>query len=583
MPHKKPVERLSENIINIMSAYPKIMSEFFGKLSVNNTSYYQTPYNIFNQFWQDIYQNPDMLAERQQEWVNNHNYIIKNVLEKINGSNSNSLYESSNKDNRFQDPAWKKNAYFNYIKQVYLMTNEWVQKLIATNDNFDAQTKHKINFFTRQILDALSPSNFIHTNPAVLREIIDSNADNLLLGLDKLQNDICNSNTLQITTVDKTAFKVGENLATTKGHVIKRSKLSELIVYTPKNNEVYETPILIIPPFINKYYILDLQEKNSFVNWLLEQGHQVCIVSWANPDSSYADVNFDDYVNEVISNIEAVKDITKQPQISLISYCIGGTLTISTLAYLKQIKDKSIKNACLITTLVDFSIPGDLGAFIDEEQIQLMEQKMQAQGYHDSNDMSMTFNLLRANDMIWSNIVNSYLLGKSPVAFDLLYWNSDSTKIPKKVHSFYLRNMYLNNNLVKANVLKINNVPIDISKIDIPIYKLATKEDHIVPWQGAYKIHEYIKNVTFVLAESGHVAGVISPPNRKKYGFYTNETSYSDSEEWLNNSKYILSSWWENYNKWQCKFNKQKIKKIDSRTIKKYAIQEAPGTYIYMR
>lgn len=586
MSKKRSYAKLTENILNVTSSYPKILTEFVQKINDNYPEYQNSgTINTFTDFWQNIASDPSKLFQFQENWMNNHIKIVNNLTNRFQGEDGEDIYKADAKDFRFQDPAWEKNIYFDYLKQTYLMTVDWVSNIIKDHSPKDQKERRKVEFYTRQILDAISPSNFIYTNPAVLREIFDSNADNLLSGLDKLYKDVIESKTPKITSVDLSAFKVGENIATTPGRVINKSEVSELICYYPKTEEVYDTPVLIVPPCINKFYILDLQEKNSLVNWLLEQGYQVYIVSWVNPDKSNRNLNFEDYVEDVYNNINLALEFSKAPKITAGGYCIGGTILATTTAYMAGINEShKLASTFYLTTLIDFKDPGDIGVFIDDEQIKIMEAKMARLGYHDSSDMSMTFNLLRSNDMIWSNVVNNYMLGKNPTAFDLLYWNADATRVPEKMHSFYLRNMYLENNLIKPGKINISGVPINIMEIKTPMYFMAAKDDHIVPWYSSYEITKIItKNIRFVVSESGHVGSIVNHPARNKYGIYTNQKFVADSENWFNNAVYEKKSWWQDLVEWNAKFVKKKVKAMTKRKINTESLYNAPGKYVMVK
>ncbi|MBN9542997.1 MAG: class I poly(R)-hydroxyalkanoic acid synthase [Alphaproteobacteria bacterium] len=583
MAEKKSYEKLTENLFNIATNYPKLLNDYMNKVKDNYPNYANNnPFNLVTEFWNGIISNPEKFMKINEDWYSNHMKILNNVVNKFKGEELDDIYKAQDKDARFQDPAWDKNVYFDYLKQTYLMTSEWMNDIINDNMPQDPKNKKKVEFYVRQITDAFSPSNFVCTNPAVLREVIDSNADNLIEGLDKLYKDVVESKLPKISSVDMNAFKVGENIATTPGRIVKKTDISELICYYPKTKEVKAEPIVIVPPCINKYYILDLQPKNSFVNWLLEEGYQVYIVSWVNPDAKLKNTGFDDYVLDICENILKAQEFSHSKKVSVIGYCIGGTLLATSLAYLTANEQSNIiSSAAFLTTLIDFTDPGDLGVFIDEEQIEAMEAKMERLGYHDASDMSMTFNLLRANDMIWSNVVNNYMLGKNPSAFDLLYWNADATRVPAAFHSFYLREMYLKNNLIKPNKIKIDNVPINILDINIPMYFMAAKEDHIVPWQSSYEITKtHKKNIRFILSESGHVGSVVNHPSRQKYGIYVNNKYSANTEKWLENAEYHKKSWWTDYSEWNNKYSKTMEKALTKKYIDSNSLYNAPGIYV---
>ena len=382
-------------------------------------------------------------------------------------------------------------------------------------------------------------------------------------------------------TTDKKAFSVGKNLAITDGAVVYQNDLMQLIQYTPSTDKVFKTPMLVVPPWINKYYILDMRPDNSYIKWMVDQGHSVFVISWVNPTEKHRDKSFEHYMEEgVLTAIDEIEKITNEAAVNAIGYCIGGTLLTVTLAYLaaKGEQDK-IKSATFLTTLVDFEEAGDLTIFIDDAQIKVIEEQMKEKGYLDAAYLKSTFSLLRANDMIWSFVVNNYLLGKDPFPFDLLYWNDDAVNLPEAMHSYYLRNMYLENNLIKKNKLKIKDTPIDITKVKTPSYFLSTKEDHIAPWKATYQTTQYFSgDCTFTLAASGHIAGVVNPPKAKKYSHWRNDKTPADADEWFETATEYKGSWWSNWEKWVAKTSGNKV---DARQIdKKRVIEKAPGSYV---
>src|SRR3954451_16593977 len=397
--------------------------------------------------------------------------------------------EPAKGDWRFKDEEWSTNFVFDFLKQSYLITARHIQQAVAQVKGLPPESQRKVAFFTRQYVDALAPSNFLMTNPQVLRETVATGGENLVRGMNNLLRDLeRGGGQLRVSMTDETAFQLGRNVATSPGKVIFQNDLMQLIQYQPTTSEVYRRPLVIIPPWINKYYILDLREKNSFIRWAVAQGHTVFVVSWVNPDAKLAQKGFDDYMTEgALAALDAAERITGERDVNVIGYCLGGTLLGATLGYLAANEDDRVKSATFFVSLLDFSQPGELGVFIDEEQVASLEKKMNQRGYLEGSEMAGTFNLLRANDLVWSFVVNNYLLGKDPFPFDLLYWNADSTRMPARMHSFYLRNMYIKNLLAQPGGIVIDNVPIDLSKIAIPVYIQAGKEDHIAPARSVYK------------------------------------------------------------------------------------------------
>ncbi|WP_235914059.1 PHA/PHB synthase family protein [Curvivirga aplysinae] len=556
------------------------------------------PFNLGTAFlsWtQNMIQNPETLIKTQTEYWQNMLSLWQQTAEQMmvsedgNLGNPISVIEPDAGDRRFSDPSWNENAIFNLLKQSYLLTANWMHKTAETVEGVDDHDAQKIEFFTHQVTDAISPTNFWATNPTVLKETMETNGENLIRGFDNLVSDLDKeTGKLKISMTDPEAFSVGENLATTEGKVIFENDLMQLLQYSPKTDSVFTKPLLIVPPWINKFYILDLGPKKSFIKYAVEQGHTVFIISWVNPDSSLRDKGFEDYMLQgPLAALDAIEKATGEKSVNTIGYCIGGTLLSATLAYMSTKDDKRISSATFFTTLTDFENAGELKVFIDEEQISNIEASMEENGYLDGSEMAMTFNMLRPNDLIWSFVINNYLMGKQPFPFDLLYWNSDSTRMPEKMHSYYLRNMYLENNLIKPNCLTLAGENIDLGKVKTPCFILSTKDDHIAPWQATYSIvNAFSGPVKFVLAGSGHIAGVINPPGEKeKYGYwsYDPRSKIEEPEDWFSKSKLTAGSWWPEWQKW---ISRKAGKKVDARipgTGKLTAIEDAPGRYVKTR
>ncbi|MDH4325601.1 MAG: class I poly(R)-hydroxyalkanoic acid synthase [Betaproteobacteria bacterium] len=486
-------------------------------------------------------------------------------------------------DARFKDQEWSDNFLFDYIKQSYLIAARHTQHAVAGVQGLPEESQKKIAFFTRQYVDALAPSNFAATNPQVLRETLASGGQNLVKGLANLLADIeKGEGQLRISMTDETAFQLGKNVATTPGKVVFQNALLQLIQYQPSTSEAYRRPLLIIPPWINKYYILDLREKNSFIKWAVDQGHTVFVVSWVNPDAKLAEKGFDDYLTEgALAAMDAVLKATAEKQLNVIGYCLGGTLLGCALAWLAAKGDARIGCATFFVSLLDFSQPGELGVFIDEAQVENLERRMNERGYLEGSEMATTFNMLRSNDLVWSFVINNYLMGKDPFPFDLLYWNSDSTRMPARMHSFYLRNMYLKNQLGVPGAVTLAGVPVDLSKVEVPAYFISTVEDHIAPWKTTYKGAQYLGGeVRFVLGGSGHIAGIVNPPAAKKYHYWTNETVADSPETWFEGAEQHPGSWWDDWQRWMEQQNGGD--KVPARIPSK-AMEDAPGSYVMQR
>ena len=486
-------------------------------------------------------------------------------------------------DKRFNSDEWVTNPFFNLLSQQYLLASEHMNALLEHMDYGDKHIARRVRFFTRQYLDALSPANFLQTNPQLMAETLQSHGKNLLRGLQNLLTDMeSGSSRLIIKMTDTDAFHIGENIASTPGKVVFRNDMMELIQYTPTTTKVKSIPLLIIPPWINKFYILDLSKNNSFIGWLVDQGLTVFIISWVNPDASYAEKGLFDYLQD--GPITAIKTIQQQlsvKQVNALGFCIGGTLLACLLAYNKAREDNAIRSATFLASMIDFSDPGDISVFIDEHQIARLEEQMTLKGFLDGRFMASTFNSLRANDLVWSFFIKNYLQGKNPVPFDILYWNADATNMPAKMHSQYLRWMYLHNDLIKPGKIHLNNVALDVSKIDLPTFFVSTKKDHIAPWQTTYIGFQHLQGKKrFLLAGSGHIAGIINPPSSKKYNYYLNTSMTQTAEEWLENATVQPGSWWPEWCKW---LKKQSGSLIDAPQFDQLPLQpflDAPGTYV---
>ena len=488
-------------------------------------------------------------------------------------------------DKRFKHADWTENAMFSFIKESYLVAAKSILSSVRGVRDLDPDTAKKTDFYTRQFVDAISPSNFIATNPEVISRTLETGGQNLLRGLENLLADLERGNgRLAISMTDNRAFELGRNVATTPGKVVFQNALMQLIQYEPTTSKVRERPLLIVPPWINKFYVLDLQPKNSFIKWAVDQGHTVFVISWVNPDETLAQKGFEDYMREgPLAALDAIKDATGERSVNAVGYCLGGTLLASTLAYNAAHGDDRIASATYFVTLVDFSDAGDMAVFIDEEQLASLEKRMDERGYLEAHDMAASFNMLRANDLIWSFVVNNYLLGKEPIPFDLLFWNSDSTRMPAAMHSFYLRNMYQRNLLSKPGGITLAGTPIDLTKIKTPTFLLSTREDHIAPWKSTYAAtHLYSGPVKFVLSASGHMAGVISAPGGK-YGHWTNDALPATAEEWFAGAQPHDGSWWPEWDEWVTEFELGRVSARTPGAGKLPIIEDAPGSYVRVR
>ena len=529
--------------------------------------------------------NLQKLFETQTRAWNAYSDLWLNTTKAFLGGESTPVRQPADGDRRFKHPAWDEHPVYSLIKQSYLVTADVIQSAIADVDGLDEETARKARFYTRQFVDAMSPSNFLLTNPEVMQATLESKGDNLIKGLQNFIDDFDGeSGQLRISMTDKSAFELGRNVATTPGKVVFQNDLLQLLQFEPATPQVNTLPLLIIPPWINKYYVLDLQPQNSLIKWLVDQGHTVFVISWVNPDEKLGHKDFADYVTEgALAAISAVEQATGASRVNVVGYCIGGTLLAATLAYMRETGDARVASATFFVTLIDFSIPGDLGVFIDEQQLESLDKAMAERGYHDGKEMAATFNMLRANDLIWSFYVRNYLLGKEPPPFDLLYWNADSTRLPAQMHSTYLRTMYLENRFKEPGGFSVAGIPIDVSKISVPAYFISTEEDHIAPWESTYLGAQLLSGpVRFVLGKSGHIAGIINPPAANKYGYLTGQQVDVPAADWRARAEAHTGSWWPDWQAWLEQYAGEKIPARHPGAGSQSIIEDAPGSYVKM-
>ena len=535
--------------------------------------------NAFLDMTSRLMTNPAKLMQAQIGFWQDYLTLWQNTARRLMGEPAPAVIAEDQKDKRFKDEAWRDNEVFDFIRQSYLLSARYMQGLVHDAEGMDDKTAQKVDFYTRQFVDAMSPTNFVMTNPEVLRRTAETGGENLLKGLSNLLTDLeRGQGNLRIRMTDESKFKVGENIAVTPGKVVYQNDLMQLIQYTPTTEKALKRPLLILPPWINKFYILDLRPKNSFIRWAVDQGHTVFVVSWVNPDERLAEKGFEDYMLEgPYAALEAIEKATGEKSVNAIGYCLGGTLLSATLAHMAAKRDTRIKSATFFTTMVDFTESGELGVFIDEEQLKALETKMQKRGFLEGREMATTFNMLRANDLIWSFVVNNYLLGQDPFPFDLLYWNDDSTRMPARMHSFYLRRMYQQNDLIKSGGIELLGVKLNLRKIKLPTYILSTREDHIAPWASTYRATQtYTGDIRFVLAASGHIAGVVNPPDAGKYSHWINTELPPSPEAWLSGATELAGSWWPDWQRW---VSGQDPAQVPARKPKN-ALEDAPGSYV---
>jgi polyhydroxyalkanoate synthase len=494
--------------------------------------------------------------------------------------------EPAPRDKRFQDPEWKSNQFFDFVLQLYLLTSKWAQELVRNADGIDPHTRKKAEFYVQQIANALAPSNFVLTNPEVLRATVESNGNNLVRGMKMLAEDIESGHgTLRIRQSDPSNLQVGVNMATTPGKVIYQNELMQLIQYSPATESVLRTPLLIVPPWINKFYILDLRPEKSYVKWCVDQGITVFVISWVNPDKELGKKTWADYMTDgPLAAMDVIEKVTGEMKVHTAGYCVGGTMLASTLAYLAEKRRQRVTSATFFAAQVDFTQAGDLLVFVDEDQISALERDMQESGVLEGSKMAMAFNMLRSNDLIWSYVVNNYLKGQPPSSFDLLHWNSDATRMPASNHSYYLRNCYLENRL-STGTMVLDNTLLDLSKVKVPVYNLATREDHIAPAESVLYGSQFFGGpVKYVLSGSGHIAGVVNPPASKKYQYWTND-NIKDVKlaDWLKNAQEHKGSWWPDWREW---LENLDAEKVSARAVGSPGIpplEDAPGSYVRVR
>ena len=611
----------------------------------------------YQALWQQMLTDPRRLVEAQVALWQDYAKLWENTARRMAGEEVEPAVTPEPGDRRFRDEAWSENPLYDHIKQSYLLASKFMLSTVRETEGLDAHTAHKVDFYTRQFIDALAPTNFAMTNPEVARRTVETGGENLVQGLSNMLEDLeRGQGRLRVRMTDPEKFKLGENVAVTPGKVVFENDLMQLLQYAPATETVRRRPLLIVPPWINKYYILDLRPKNSFIRWAVDQGHTVFVISWVNPDERLAGKTMSDYLLEgPVAALEALGKATGESRVNAIGYCLGGTLLAATLAYLKaadaadssapeaaaesgdagespkaaahaneahavengdageaakgskvaestgaaaetadgaSVKEAapsaagrrpSVESATFFTTMVDFAEPGELGVFIDEEQLALVEESMQDKGYFDGAKMAEAFNLLRANDLIWSFVINNYLMGKDPFPFDLLYWNSDSTRMPREMHSAYLRDMYQDNRLREPGGITLDGVPIDLSSIDVPVYILSTREDHIAPWKSTYAATRlYSGPIRFVLAMSGHIAGVVNPPSANKYGYFTGELAETP-DAWLDAAAAHEGSWWPDWDAWVSEHDDGEAPAREPGAGALPVIEDAPGRYVKVR
>lgn len=590
IPSEHPAQTLRE-IFLLMRQLFDIYQAVVPELLPNDLLQLSHIFSVFNKAFIESRQDPEKLLHIQRDFIHDVLKMLNNFNLRISTFKEHeSLFNSFKDDHRFTHDIWKDNPYFELLKRSYYLLRKYSLKLIYSLENIDYKTKQQLHFYVIYFLNYFSPTNYIWGNPEIIQATMASGGNNLLNGWKNYLEDlILNNGKLNVRMTDVKAFKVGKNLAITKGKVIFSNELMQLIQYEATTEKVYKTPIVFVPPWINKYYVLDLSEKNSLVKWLVDQGFTVFMISWVNPDAKLAHKEFSDYMLDgPIQALDIALKQTKADSAHMVGYCIGGTLLACTLAYMQAQNDQRAKSATFFMSLLNFSNPGEIGVFIDKPQLNALDEVMQKRGFLNGRLLDLTFNSLRPNELVWPYFVNSYLLGKPAKPFDILYWNADSANLPYKMYSFYLRNMYLENKLRKPNAITLNNVPINLNKINTPAFFVGAEKDHITLWKSIYSgLHLLSGPVEFILSESGHVRAVVNPPTSDKYGFTTNPkfkhaNDYkTNSKEWLTSAKYNKGTWWIHWANW---LKTQDGIQVPARKINpSIVIEDAPGTYVLRR
>ncbi|WP_136808866.1 class I poly(R)-hydroxyalkanoic acid synthase [Desulfosediminicola flagellatus] len=550
-----------------------------------NKAIYEMNMEDFFRFFEGAANQPATLLKVQMNWWESQLKIWQNIAL---AENDEPVVKTEKTDKRFDDESWQKEMFFNFIKQSYLLYSKTMFEMIESIEGLDPKVKERLVFFTRQAINSMSPSNFVLTNPELLRLTLEKDGENLVNGLQQLRKDMeTSADVLRISMTSDEAFQLGEHIAATPGDVIFKNEIFELIQFRPKTAQIFETPLLIVPPFINKYYILDLRENNSMINWLVEQGYCVFTISWLNPGKEHATIGFEDYVLDgVVKAVSVIENITGQEQVHAAGYCIGGTVLGCAVAYYaaKRMKPR-IKSASYFTTLLDFSLPGEVGNYVNEPLINALEMQNEVKGYMDGRTLSVIFSLLRENSLYWNYYIENYLKGSCPNDFDILYWNGDSTNITAAAHSFLLRELYLNNKLMEPKGIKIGTVFMDLKKIMTPSYFISTLDDHIALWQGTYKgALKPRGDTTFVLGGSGHIAGIINPPSTNKYEYWVNDNLCDNADEWLDGAENHKGSWWPHWKNWLTgNTSSEMVEPYPQGSNTHKILAPAPGEYVKQR
>ncbi|QFU09397.1 Poly-beta-hydroxybutyrate polymerase [Rhodobacteraceae bacterium THAF1] len=569
------MEQLSERLATVMSRKKQVPASLQGP----SPELYA---KAGTAFMREMMDNPTKIMQTQIDyWGKTLGHYVE-AQKKLMAGDLTPPESKVKDDSRFDNEVWQTHPMFNYLKQQYLMNAELVSRAVSDIDGLDPKDKSRLQHFSQQIVDMMSPTNFLGTNPEALARAVETEGKSLVDGLENLVRDLeRNNGELVVTLADPDAFKVGENLATTPGKVVFRNRMMELIQYAPTTDQVHATPLIIFPPWINKFYILDLKEKNSLIRWIVDQGFTLFVVSWKNPNAEYADVGMDQYVEEgFLEAIGQVKTIIKQDKVNAVGYCIAGTTLSMTLALLKKRGDDSVNAATFFTTLTDFSDQGEVGVFLNDDFVDGIEEEVQRNGYLDSLYMSRTFSFLRSNDLVYRPAVRNYMLGEAPPAFDLLYWNGDGTNLPRDMAVEYLRGLCQGDKLA-TDGFPILGETVTLDEVTVPLMAVACETDHIAAWKSSFRGVQKMgsDDKTFVLSESGHIAGIVNPPSKKKYGHYVNGDWSGTPEDWQTAADFHEGTWWMRWGDWLAGRSGDKVKARKPGGGRK-TLGDAPGTYV---
>lgn len=579
--------QFKENILQFFSVHDEIwkkLQEFYYGQAPIKDALAQLNQEDMALFFEAVSKNPARLLEIQWNWWQGQMQIYQNVLMRSVNKDVAPFIQPESGDRRFNSPLWQDHPNFDLLAQSYLLFSQLIQNMVDVVEGLPDKVRYRLHFFTRQMINAFSPGNFLWTNPEVIQQTLAEQGENLVRGMQIFHDDVVNSGKyLSVRMVNSNSFSLGKDLAYTPGAVVFENEVFQLLQYEATTETVNQTPVLIVPPFINKYYVLDLREQNSLVNWLRQQGHTVFLMSWRNPNAEQKELTFADLITKgAVEALRVIEEITQEKDANCIGYCIGGTLLAATQAYYVAKRLRShVKSATYLATIIDFENPGSLGAFINEPVISGLESLNNQFGYFDGRQLAVTFSLLRENSLYWNYYIENYLKGKEPSDFDILYWNSDGTNIPGKVHNFLLRNLYLNNQLISPNAVQVNGVGLNLSRVKTPSFFIATQEDHIALWETCFRGADYFGGeATLVLGESGHVAGIVNPPSRNKYGYYTNPAKFENNKQWLDSATYHAESWWLRWQEWVQAYAGEPVPARALGSMQYPVIEAAPGRYV---